>query len=309
MRLRVFTEPQQGGTYDQLLAVARTAEETGFDAFFRSDHYLTMGGDGLPGPTDAWVTLAGLARDTERVRLGTLVSSATFRQPGPLAIAVAQVDAMSSGRVELGLGAGWYDDEHSAYGIPFPPLGERFERLEEQLAIVTGLWSTPVDDRFSYRGRHYTLTDSPALPKPVQRPGPPVIVGGGGPTRTPRLAARYASEFNLPFSPLGFTKEQFDRVRSACEAAGRDPATMGFSAALVLCCGSDEAELSRRAGRIGREAGELRENGAAGTPSEVVDKLAAYAELGAGTAYLQVLDLDDLDHVKLVAEEVAPRLP
>ena len=143
MELRIFTEPQQGATYDDLLAVARRAEELGFDAFFRSDHYLTMGGDGLPGPTDAWVTLAGLARETSRIRLGTLVTSATFRLPGPLAISVAQVDQMSGGRVELGLGAGWFEDEHTAYGIPFPPLGERFDRLEEQLAIITGLWSTP----------------------------------------------------------------------------------------------------------------------------------------------------------------------
>src|SRR3954471_1274879 len=179
-----------GATYDDLLAVARRTEECGFDAFFRSDHYLTMAGDGLPGPTDAWVTLAGLARETSRVRLGTLVTSATFRLPGPLAIAVAQVDAMSGGRVELGLGSGWYDAEHTVYGIPFPPLGERFDRLEEQLAIVTGLWGTPVGGRFSYDGRYYTLRNSPALPKPMQQPGPPVIVGGLGRPRTPRLAAR-----------------------------------------------------------------------------------------------------------------------
>ena len=149
--LRIFTEPQQGATYDDLLAVASTAERLGFGAFFRSDHYLGMGTDGLPGPTDAWVTLAGLARDTTTIRLGTLVTSATFRRPGPLAITVAGVDQMSGGRVELGLGAGWFDGEHRAYGIPFPGVQERFDRLEEQLAIVTGLWSTPVGGRFSDR--------------------------------------------------------------------------------------------------------------------------------------------------------------
>src|SRR5580704_10818810 len=148
MKVRIFVEPQQGATYQQLLEVARVTEAGGFDALFRSDHYLTMGGDGLPGPTDAWVTLAGLARETSRIRLGTLVTSATFRWPGVLAISVAQVDAMSGGRVELGLGAGWYDGEHTAYGIPFPALGERFERLDEQLAIITGLWSTPPGERF-----------------------------------------------------------------------------------------------------------------------------------------------------------------
>ena len=194
MRLRIFTEPQQGATYDDLLAVARTAEELGFDAFFRSDHYLRMGdGDAGPGPTDAWVTLAGLARETSRVRLGTLVTAGTFRLPGPLAIAVAQVDAMSGGRVELGIGAGWFEDEHRAHGIPFPPTRERFDRLEEQLAIITGMWTTPVGERFSYHGRYYELTDSPALPKPVQRPHPPIIIGGYGTKRTPALAARYAA--------------------------------------------------------------------------------------------------------------------
>jgi F420-dependent oxidoreductase-like protein len=307
MDLRIFTEPQQGASYDDLLAVAQATEEHGFDAFFRSDHYLVMGGgDGQPGPTDAWVTLGALARETRRVRLGTLVTSATFRLPGPLAISVAQVDAMSGGRVELGLGAGWYDAEHTAYAIPFPPLGERFERLEEQLSIITGLWSTPAGERFSFPGRHYTVTDSPALPKPVQSPRPPIIVGGGGPKRTPRLAATFADEFNLPFSPVSAFTKQRDRVRSACDTAGRDPDDLVYSVAQVLCCGSNEAEVARRAKAIGREPDELRENGAAGTPDEVVATLASYADAGATRCYLQVLDLSDLDHLALVAAEVMP---
>ncbi len=245
VRVRIFVEPQQGASYDQLLAVARETEAGGFDALFRSDHFLTMGGDGLPGPTDAWVTLGGLARETSRIRLGTLVTSATFRLPGVLAIEVAQVDAMSGGRVEIGLGAGWYDAEHTAYGVPFPPVGERFERLEEQFQILEGLWGTPEGETFSFEGRHYQLKDSPALPKPVQRPHPPIIVGGGGPTSTPRLAATYADEFNLPFSSLADTEAQFGRVRAACEARGRDPKSLRLSAAQVVCCGSDEAELTR----------------------------------------------------------------
>jgi alkanesulfonate monooxygenase len=308
MDLRIFTEPQQGATYDQLVTVARHAEALGFDAFFRSDHYLTMGGDGLPGPTDAWITLAGIARETSTIRLGTLVTSATFRHPGPLAISVAQVDAMSDGRVELGLGAGWYDAEHTAYGIPFPPLGERFERLEEQLAIVTGLWATPSGDRFDFPGRHYTLTDSPALPKPVQRPGPPVIVGGGGPVRTPRLAARFAAEFNLPFCPVDDTAAQFGRVRAACTAAGRSPDDLVYSAAQIVCCATSEDGLARRAAAIGRQVDELRTNGLCGTPDEVVAKARRYARAGASRLYLQVLDLDDLDHLDLVAAEVLPAL-
>jgi F420-dependent oxidoreductase-like protein len=304
----VFLEPQQGATYDQQLAMANAAEETGFDAFFRSDHYLHMGSvDGLPGPTDSWVTLAGLARETSGIRLGTLVTSATFRLPGPLAISVAEVDAMSGGRVELGLGAGWYDDEHHAYGIPFPSLRERFERLEDQLAIVTGMWSTPVGERFSYDGRHYTVHDSPALPKPVQRPRPPVIVGGGGKVRTPRLAARYADEFNVIFpSTVERFREGRASVEAACEAAGRDPSSMRWSAPLVLCCGRDDAEFARRAEAIRRKPDDVRGREAAGTVNEVIDLLGGFRDAGADRVYLQVLDLDDLDHVRLVAEEVIP---
>jgi F420-dependent oxidoreductase-like protein len=308
MDLRVFTEPQQGATYDQLLRVARATEDLGFDAFFRSDHYLAMGVDGAPGPTDAWTTLAGLARETSSIRLGTLMTSATFRYPGPLAIQVAQVDQMSGGRVELGLGAGWFEKEHTSYGIPFPPTGERFDRFEEQLAIITGLWSTPEGERFSHEGKHYTLADSPALPKPSQRPGPPVIIGGKGRRRTPELAARHAAEFNLPFVSPEVTNEQVDRVRKACADIGRDPDELTYSNALVLCCGATEEEVRRRADAIGRSTDDLRENGLAGSPAEVVDRIGQFAALGAERIYLQTLDLDDVEHLELVAAEVMPQL-
>lgn len=308
MQLRIFTEPQMGATYDDLLAVARRTEETGFDAFFRSDHYLTMGGDGLPGPTDAWVTLAGLARETSRIRLGTLMTAGTFRLPGPLAISVAQVDQMSGGRVELGIGSGWFAQEHTAYGIPFPSLGERFDRYEEQLAIISGLWSTPPGETFDFDGRHYQLSDSPALPKPVQEGGIPILVGGGGKKRTPRLAARYAAEFNVPFMSAEDNARLFAGVREACDEAGRDPGSLVYSSALVLCVGRDEAEIARRAAAIGREVDELREHGVAGTPAEAVDIIGRYAEAGSQRIYLQVLDLADLDHLDLVAAEVAPQL-
>ena len=308
MQLRIFTEPQMGATYDELLAVARRAEETGFDAFFRSDHYLTMGGNGLPGPTDAWVTLGGLARETSRIRLGTLMTAATFRLPGPLAISVAQVDQMSGGRVELGIGAGWFQAEHSAYGIPFPELGERFDRYEEQVAVVHGLWNTPPGGTFDFAGRHYRVVGSPALPKPVQDGGIPIIVGGRGSKRTPRLAARFASEFNVPFASAPDNARLFGGVRAACEEAGRDPASLVYSSALVLCVGKDEAEVARRAAAIGREVDELRLHGVAGTPAEAVDVLGRYAEAGTQRVYLQVLDLADLDHLDLVAGEVAAQL-
>jgi F420-dependent oxidoreductase-like protein len=309
MELRVFTEPQQGATYDDLLHVAVESERLGFGAFFRSDHYLHMGSvSGLPGPTDAWITLAGLARETSTIRLGTLMTAATFRLPGPLAIAVAQVDEMSGGRVELGIGTGWFANEHAAYGIDFPPLGERFDRLSEQLAIITGLWETPDGQTFSHPGEHYQLTDSPALPKPVQRPRPPVLIGGGGKVRTPQLAARYADEFNMPFNSLEATSLQFQRVRGACESSGRGGDAIILSAAQVLCVGETEAEVERRASRIGREVAELRANGLAGTVDEVIEKIQSFATIGAQRMYLQVLDLADLDHLGLVAEQVTPQV-
>jgi F420-dependent oxidoreductase-like protein len=308
MKFRIFTEPQEGADYQTLRNVALAAEELGFDAFFRSDHYLKIEDvSGLPGPTDAWATLAALAVETSRIRLGTLLSAATFRLPGPLAITVAQVDQMSGGRIEFGLGAGWFEPEHTAYGIPFPPLGERFDILAEQLAIVTGLWGTPEGETFSFDGAHYRLTDSPALPKPAQRPRPPVLVGGTGARRTPRLAARFADEFNVPFRSLADSAAVFTHVREACEAAGRYPASMTYSVAQTVCCGKDEAEFRRRAAAIGSEPTEIREHGLGGTPGEVVAKIAEFAEIGAERIYLQVLDLRDLDHLALIASDVVPQ--
>jgi F420-dependent oxidoreductase-like protein len=306
---RVFVEPQQGASYDDQLAVAQAAESLGYSAFFRSDHYVAMSGDGLPGPTDSWVTLAGIARETSSIRLGTLVTSATFRHPGPLAISVAQVDAMSAGRVDFGIGAGWFEAEHLAYAMPFPALGERFERLGEQLEILTGMWTTPAGQTFDYAGTHYTVKDSPALPKPVQRPHPPIIIGGGGAKRTPALAARFAAEFNLAFPSLDFVGAQYGRVRAALEKVGRAPDEMVYSAAFVVCAGRDDAEVRRRAAAISREADELRANTPlVGTPAEIVDRLAPYIEAGVQRVYLQLLDLSDLDHIELFATEVTRQI-
>ena len=308
MLLRIFTEPQEGADYGTLLSVAQATERLGFDAFFRSDHYLAMSGSGLPGPTDAWITLAGLARETSRIRLGTLMSPVTFRLPGPLAITVAQVDQMSGGRAELGLGTGWFDGEHYAYGIPFPPTAERFGRLEEQLEIITGLWETEPDDTFSFRGNHYILDGSPALPKPAQRPRPPVLVGGAGLRRTPRLAARFADEYNIPFSTVEDSAAAFGRVRQACAEAGRDPASLVYSVAHTVACGRDEAEFARRAEATGHQVDFFRHNGLGGSPAQVVDRIGQYAAIGATRVYLQILDLHDLDHLELLAAEVLPQV-
>ncbi|MBV8862477.1 MAG: LLM class F420-dependent oxidoreductase [Mycobacterium sp.] len=309
MDFRVFVEPQQGASYSDQLAVAQTAEALGFSAFFRSDHYLAMSGDGTPGPTDSWVTLGGIARETSSIRLGTLVTSATFRHPGPLAISVAQVDEMSNGRVDFGLGTGWFEPEHLAYAIPFPPLAERFARLTEQLEIITGLWTSPVGEKFDYAGTHYAINDSPALPKPIQRPHPPIVIGGLGAKRTPALAATFADEFNVPFAPLDTIETQFERVREAVDSVGRPADSMTYSAAFVVCAGHDDAEIARRAAAIGREVDELRTNSPlVGTPAEIVERLGPFAEIGVQRVYLQLLDLSDLEHLRLFASEVMRQL-
>jgi F420-dependent oxidoreductase-like protein len=313
MDLRIFTEPQQGAAHADLLAVARATREHGFSAFFRSDHVLSMGSaSGLPGPSDSYVTLAAIAAQVPDIRLGTLVTSATFRHPSMLAIAVAGVDDISGGRVELGLGSGWNEAEHTAYGLDFGSgFGERFDRLTEQLQVITGLWDTPLGSTCSFQGKHYRLDGAPGLPKPVQvgrtgTPRVPIIVGGHGPRRTPALAARFADEINIGFSDLATTTAQFDRTRAACEAIGRDPSELVYSAAQTVCCGTDEAEVARRAAAIGRDVEQLRAGGMAGTVSELVDKLAAWQEAGVQRVYLQVLDLSDLEHIALLGEQVRP---
>lgn len=307
MEYCVFTEPQQGFSYDDQLAFARLAEELGFTGFFRSDHYLRMGeGDPLPGPTDAWTTLAGLARETSRIRLGTLVSSVTYRVPGVLAVQVAQVDAMSGGRVELGLGTGWFEREHHAYGIPFSE--KRFGLLEEQLEILTGLWQTPVGETFSFDGTHHRLDESPALPKPVQS-RVPIIVGGGGPRRTPAIAARFASEFNIGFVPDEVVAEKFATVRAAAEAIDRDPATLKLSVALPTLVGRSAEDRERRAAAIGTDAAAF-DNGAniIGDLSVVAERVERLAALGATRVYFQLMDMRDLEHLALLGEAL-PQLP
>ena len=305
MRLRILLEPRNGASYDQTLAMALVTEEAGFDAFFRSDHFLGIDPNHPTlVPTDAWTTLAGLARDTTRVRLGTLVSPVTFRLPGALAVSAATVDAMSGGRVELGMGAGWYALEHAMFGIPLPPLGERLDMLEEQLSIITGMWSTPPGGRFSHTGPHYRIDECRNLPRPKQTPRPPVIVGGTGPKRSPRLAARFADEYSSGF-PNG-AKERFAAFRQICEETGRDPAEVRLSVVVPVCCGADDAEVARRVDAIGRP--DLLRSGVCGGPDAVLDKLGEVGEAGVDTVYLHIYDVDDLDHVRLLGREVLARM-
>jgi F420-dependent oxidoreductase-like protein len=310
MALRIFTEPQQGASYDQLLTFAKAAEDGGFGAFFRSDHVLKMGSvSGLPAVTDAWVTLAGLARDTSTIRLGTLVTPVTFRSPGMFTVTAAQVDQMSGGRIEVGLGAGWYEAEHEAFGLEFPGVTDRYDLLEDQLAILHGAWSAAPGETFSYTGHTCSVEIAADTVRPAQQPHPPIVLGGQGRTRSAGMAVSYAAEYNTAFVPVDAMKAVHDRVRKACEQAGRDPGSMTYSVGQVVCCGRDEAELTRRAAAIGRDLGELRENGLAGTPAEILDKIGRFAEGGADRFYLQMLDLSDLDHLQLVSEEILPHAP
>ncbi|MFI7604035.1 LLM class F420-dependent oxidoreductase [Micromonospora sp. NPDC049366] len=312
MRVSVFTEPHRGASYDDQLRFAQLVEETGFEGFLRADHYQSMGADpGLPGPTDAWLTLAALARETSRIRLGTLVTSATFRLPGPLAVMVAQVDQMSGGRVELGIGAGWFEREHTSYGIPFPRVGERFDRLAEQLEVITGLWRTPVGESFTFTGDHYRLMEAPALPKPVQAPGPPIIVGGRGPKRTPELAARHADEFNMPFKSVAETAEAYDRVREACDRVGRAESgrpPLVLSAGIVVAIGRTDAEAQRRAAPLHVASALPPEDAVVGSPAQLVERIGQFAAIGATRVHLRLIELADLDHLELIASDVLPQL-
>lgn len=306
LRVRVLLEPRHGASYDEILALARATEGAGFDAFFRSDHLMGVDPfDDSYRPTDCWTTLAGLARDTTRIRLGSLVTAATFRPPGLLAAIVATADVMSGGRVELGIGTGWYAREHAAFGLPFPATGERFDRLEEQLEIITGLWRAAADGRgYAFDGVHHRVEDNRTPPRPAQRPHPPIIIGGAGPRRTPALAARFATEFNGALG--GDLRERFAVFDRACEAIGRDPATAGHSAVLPVACGATPDEARRRAAVMGSDF--IRDNAVAGSPAAVTDALAGLAEAGADTVYLHIYDVHDLDHLALIGAEVLPHV-
>jgi alkanesulfonate monooxygenase SsuD/methylene tetrahydromethanopterin reductase-like flavin-dependent oxidoreductase (luciferase family) len=311
MDVRILAESQQGATYDQQLTLAKSLEDWGYDGFFRADHLQREGtAIGLTGPTDVWVTLAGLARETTRIRLGSLMCSSTFRNPAHLAIIVAQIDAMSHGRIEMGLGAGSYPPEHYSLDFPLASMRDRFDGLEEQLELITGLWTAPLGELYSYEGKQYRVQDYPALVRPVQTPHPPIIIGGHGLKRTPALAARYANEYNIDgVGPVACT-QAYDRVRRACERIERDPAEVTFSAALTLCIGTSKADIERRTAvlhdRVGEDPTTIIANGLCGSPAEVIDRLACFNDAGAERVYLQLFDLTDLDQLQLFGDDVLP---
>ena len=300
-------EPRHGATYDRIVAMAKATEEAGFDAFFRSDHYLGIDStDADYLPTDSWTTLGGLARETSTVKLGTLMTAGTYRNPANLAIAVASVDQMSGGRIILGIGTGWYEREHHAFGIPFPPIGERFDRLNEAMQIIHGLWETPPGETFSFDGKFWQLDECANFPALVQHPRPEIVIGGTGPRRTPLMAARYADEFNSGGGKG--SRERFENVRRICEEIGRDPATLRLSATYQVICGATREEAQqrlRRSRRAGRAHARERRGGHALRGDGA---LAGPRRAGCETVYLHIFDIDDLDHLRLIGAEVVPQV-
>lgn len=311
MRYALMTEPQQGLSYDEILAAARTAEGAGLEAFFRSDHYASFpGGAGKP-TTDAWATLAGLARETSRIRLGVLVSPVTFRLPGNLAKVIQTVDEMSGGRVEAGFGAGWNDAEHEQLGLPFPEIGERFDMLEEQMAIIHGLWTEP--DGWSFDGEHWQLRGSKRHGEVARgaRRHPHVLFGGKGGPRLAGLVARYGDEFNLNSASPDDAPEAYARVRAACEEIGRDPDEVVYSAMTGVLVAETEADLEARVANLLAELGqsgddshgwlaERRKRWIIGTPDEALERVRALEANGTQRIMLQDFVPRDLEHIRLM---------
>jgi F420-dependent oxidoreductase-like protein len=305
MRLCLMIEGQEGVTWPQWMALAETCERTGLEGLFRSDHYRSVSDGPALGSLDAWTTLAGLAERTERIRLGTMVSPATFRHPSVLASAANTVDHISGGRAELGLGAGWYEREHAAFGFPFAPLGERMEVFEEQAEIIIGQWTS---ESFSFAGRHYRLDECEALPKPVQRPHPPVIIGGSAKRRTVDVAARLAQEYNLVSATPADCRAARQRLDEACERHGRDPATLILSVMATVLVGADEADLARRGRRMAAAGMDDGDHGTwvHGTMAQAAEQLHELAAAGVERMMLQHLMHDDLETVELLGAELAP---
>ena len=315
MDICLMIEGQEGVTWDQWVALARACETWGYEGLFRSDHYLSFWEPNDRGALDAWATLAALAAITERIRLGSMVSPVTFRHPAELAKAVVTADHVSRGRVELGMGAGWFEREHKAFGFSFPTTRERLDLLTEQVEIVHRLWGADGDE-VDFSGTHYRLEACPALPKPFQNPHPPLIIGGGAGPRSAALAARWADEYDIVyFDPAG-AKERVQRVSAACEAIGRDPGEIRRSLLTKTIVGSDESEVRRRAaelmawqhedGDVDALLADLRANHVAGTVEQVLERLAEFAAAGIHRVLAHQLVHTDLESVEQIGREVIP---
>ncbi len=306
-------EGQEGVTWQQHLALAAACEEHGFEGLFRSDHYASVFGASDRGSLNAWAALAGLATATSRLRLGTLVSPVTFRHPTELASLVTAVDQISAGRAELGIGAGWWDPDHREHGFPFPDHRTRSEMLAEQLEIIHGLWT---EESTTFSGRHYELERCAALPKPIQEPHPPIMVGGVAKPNTLMPAARFADEYNSPAASLEELRVRRDRVAEACDAAGRDAGEVAFSVAFPCIVGETDAEVRQREERTLDRVERTQElawfmaardeSWAIGTPDVIIERLRDLQEIGVDRVYLQHHNHDDLDSIALLGSEVLP---
>jgi F420-dependent oxidoreductase-like protein len=315
MDVCLMVEGQEGVTWDQWVGLARACERYGFEGLFRSDHYLSFWHPSEEGALDAWATISALAAVTERIRLGTMVSPVTFRHPAQLAKAVVTADHVSGGRVELGMGAGWFEREHAAFGFAFPPMGERMELLAEQVEIVHRLWGGDGDE-VTFAGAHYRLEACPALPRPLQRPHPPLIVGGGAGPRSAAIAARWADEYDLVYVDPAGAKDRVARVSAACEAIDRDPSSVRRSLLTKAIVGTDDDEVRRRVGALmartnesgdaGAFLDDLRASHVAGTVEQVVERLDEYAAAGIQRVLLHQLVHDDLESVELIGREIVP---
>ncbi len=332
MRFALMIEAQQGLSYEDQLAIARRAEAGGFETFFRSDHYAAFPGDSGQVTTDAWVVLAGLARETSTIGLGTLVSPVTFRHPGNFAKLVTTVDHMSGGRLEVGVGAGWNEADHEPLGLPFPPIGERADLLEDQLELLHGLWTEP--DGWSYDGHQITVRGASLQPRPVDVPGRPrgrdgrtpggrvrprILVGGQGTPRGFRIAARWADEFNLSSTSAEGAVGKLEELDAACRAAGRDPSTITRSAMVGVLIGVDDGEVDRRAAELlnafGMESGngrawleERRSRWILGSPDEARAAVRRFADAGIERIMLQDFVPRDLEMIDLMAQELIGRV-
>lgn len=313
MRICLMVEGQEGVTWEEWVALARACEDSGLEGLFRSDHYLSMSDEAHRGALDAWATLSGLAAITSRIRLGTMVSPATFRHPSVLAKMAATADHISGGRVELGLGAGWFDKEHSAYGFDFPETSERMAMLAEQIEIIHGQWS---DDGYSFKGSHYSIDSLNALPKPVQRPHPPIIVGGSGGAKSIALAARWADEYNTVMPTLEEARTHRRRLERAWRDNDRDPAGVVMSFMSTCIIGRDEAELMGRTKKVLERTGndkapdvyleEAQASRIVGTTEQAVERLKSYEAVGIDRVMLQHLAHADVAMVELLGSEVVP---